>query len=77
MDKEELNALITGKINELIAKTSKFDLSELSDTEAINSDNGTEYLQELQCLIEKCNEKCKEFENALIELLNALNKIPK
>lgn len=43
MDKEELNAL-----NELIAKTSKFDLSELSDTEAINSDNGTDYLQELQ-----------------------------
>ena len=33
------------------------------------------YPKNMECI--KCNEKCKEFENALIELLNALNRIPK
>ena len=69
MDKEELNALITGRINEYIAEIHNFSLSGTS-----NEDIVAEYLQELQELVDVCNEKCKEFECALKALLNALEK---
>lgn len=69
MDNKGLNALVTGRINEYIAEIHNFSLSGTS-----NEDIVAEYLQELQELVDVCNEKCKEFECALKALLNALEK---
>jgi hypothetical protein len=69
MDDKRLNALITGRINEYIAEMHNFSLSGKT-----NEDIVVEYLQELQELVDVCNEKSKELECALKALLNALNK---
>lgn len=66
MDNKGLNAVITGRINEYIAEIHNFSLTEKTDE--------LEYLQEVQELVDNCNEKCKDLECALKALLDALNK---